>query len=257
MQGTWSRSAVGRCAGIEVWGGASVNRSPAFIDSEAPPILVTVLSSSEALSSSGGCSTQQLFPGGWVKVRMVFTPMMNSSQFRDTERLKVGQRQERPTHEIFPSHVLGGRSSHADRMETPGQHKKARSRSRLTANWESILKRLFLCLWNASQRELFLGMGRSVKSRLCGLAWFPERQLLRQGFLCRFVRRSQETLRGSVELTLRKGKARDRHHCAAHSGFFELPASGSLEGWAAAPLSKEAGPSQHPPSVGAGSPLSC
>lgn len=52
MQGTWSRSAVGRCAGIKAWGGASVNRSPAFIDSEAPPVLLTVLlSSSEALSS--------------------------------------------------------------------------------------------------------------------------------------------------------------------------------------------------------------
>ena len=55
---------------------------------------------------------------------MVFTPMMNSSQFRDTKRLKVSHKQEWPTHKVLHCTCLADVPHMLTRWKLHGQHER-------------------------------------------------------------------------------------------------------------------------------------
>ena len=55
---------------------------------------------------------------------MVFTPMMNSSQFRDTKRLKVSHKQEWPTHGVFHCTCLADIPHMLTQWKLHGRHER-------------------------------------------------------------------------------------------------------------------------------------
>lgn len=85
-------------------GDAGVNKFCTFIDSVAPLVFIVLLSSSEAPSSLRWLLYPATLSIGGLKVRTVFTPMMSSRQFRDTETESEPQTTA-PNTWIFPPQV--------------------------------------------------------------------------------------------------------------------------------------------------------